>query len=773
MHWQRTIADILIMLFCLIPKGWTQEYAWPTDASHFLTSSFAEYRPGHFHAGIDIKTWGQTGYQVFAVRDGYIIRLSVSPFGYGKVIYQKLDTGETAIYAHLDRFNPQLEHFAKQEQRKQNAYRINEYLSPDLFPVKKGELIGYTGASGIGSPHLHFELRDRNNAPMNPFLVGYKIQDTIPPLVSALSLTPLDARARINSDVVPLIAKPVRDARGNYTLPTMPLVSGKVGWAIDCFDQANGVENTFAVYRLNFYVDGTLQFSAVYDRFSYDETNYIDFDRDYRLLARGIGIFQKLYKEELNRLRFYAPAAAEIGILDCDPGLLAEQSGSGRLGAGAHQFLVEIADFFGNITTVTGKFFVGKVPSFKANYEWEAAERRLIVTISAEDSTDLAAVKFSLSGDYGRSWRNVVPIAIGNDSSGPGGFARSYSSKLFRPGTLLKVQLQADREPYSFPSFYYLNDSNRTAPAASELSLEKDFYDDYVRLKVIANGLLHGLPRVTVQQTGALPTSVPIWPTNLQEFYGVYALQPGKDGPMSIEVRAFDPMGQELLRYDALDMQTVQPGRGGSIASRNGDCRLHFDRGSVYKNLYLRLAEQPPLADAAYEAVGPIFEVHPQDVPLKESGELTLKYPPADSLPEKLGIYSRSKNGWKFVGNQLDRNNRTIRTRVSNLGAFTLIRDTAPPVVVITSPTNGAAVNNRQPTLTATVFDQLSGIASERSIVMKLDQIPVIAEYDPEDKKITYTPDAPLPPGEHTLSVWVTDNCNNITQVKHRFTILR
>ncbi|MDZ7317724.1 MAG: hypothetical protein ONB11_01105 [candidate division KSB1 bacterium] len=754
-------------------RGLAQEYAWPTDASHFLTSSFAEYRPGHFHAGVDIKTWGQVGYKVFAVRDGYIVRISVSPFGYGKVIYQKLDTGETAIYAHLDHFNPQLERFVKQEQKKQGAYRINEYLTPDLFPVKKGDVIGYTGSTGIGSPHLHFELRDRNNAPMNPFLVGYKILDTIPPLVSAISLTPLNVQARVNADVLPLILKPVRNASGNYALATVPLISGKVGVAIDCFDQANGVDNTFAVYRVNFYVDGNLQFAAVYDRFSYDETHYIDLDRDYRLLARGIGIFQKLYKEELNRLRFYSPVGADIGILDCAPHLPGEQSSQGRLGAGMHQFLVEIADFFGNTTSVTGKFVVGKIPSLKADYRWEAAAGRLVVAVAAADSADLADVKFSLTGDYGRSWRGLVPIVIGSDSSGPDGFVRNYTSKLFRPGTLLKVQLQADHLQFSSPSFYYLDDSNRTAPDAAELSLEKDFYDDYMRLKVVANGPLRGLPRVTVQQTGALAADVSMWQLDLHEFCGVYAFEPAKSGPLTIAVQAHNLLGQELLRYDQFDVQTVQPGRGGKIISQNGDCKLLFERGAVYKNLYLRLVELPPLADAAYEAIGSIFELHPQDVPLKESGWLELKYPAEDPLPEKLGIYSRSKNGWKFVGNQLDRNKGTLQARVSNLGAFTLIRDTIPPSVVITFPTDGATMNNRQPTLTATVSDRLSGIASERSIVMKLDQLEVIAEYDPEDKKINYTPDEPLSPGEHTLSIRATDNCNNTTLVKHRFSVLK
>lgn len=99
---------------------------------------FAETRPRRMHAAIDIKTWNRTGYKVFAVRDGYIQRIRVSPFGYGKVIYQKLDTGEIALYAHLDGFNPELEAYVARQQEKSGKYSIDRYLTEDAFPVKKG-----------------------------------------------------------------------------------------------------------------------------------------------------------------------------------------------------------------------------------------------------------------------------------------------------------------------------------------------------------------------------------------------------------------------------------------------------------------------------------------------------------------------------------------------------------------------------------------------------------------------------------------------------------
>ena len=88
-----------------------------------LTSAFGEYRARRFHTGIDVKTWGKTGYKIFAIRPGYILRVSVSPGGYGKAVYLKLDTGETAVYAHLSKFNDKIQNLVDREQRRLGKYR--------------------------------------------------------------------------------------------------------------------------------------------------------------------------------------------------------------------------------------------------------------------------------------------------------------------------------------------------------------------------------------------------------------------------------------------------------------------------------------------------------------------------------------------------------------------------------------------------------------------------------------------------------------------------
>ena len=769
----RRLLIILIFFHLFYDTGIAQDYLWPTDASQYLTSSFAEYRPGHFHAGIDIKTWGRIGYKVFAIRDGYIMRIGISPYGYGRVLYQRLDTGEIAVYAHLSRFNNALERYAKGQQQRKGEYRINHYLKANQFPVKKGAVIAYTGASGIGSPHLHFEMRDAKNNPTNPFLFGYQVEDTIPPLARAVSVTPLDFRSRVDSDVIPLIEKPVRLGNGKYQFTSTPLVSGNIGFAIDCYDQANGVSNKFAVYKLDFYVDGNLFFSAKYDKFSYSVTGLIDLDRDYRLMSRGVGRFQKLYKSRFNQLSFYRPQGSEAGIIACNPATTDNPPGSNRPGKGKHQFVIELYDFFGNLTTVAGNFIVGEKKQVYADFQFVKPDKLYLTHIRDKFGHEIQNPDIMVSLNRGRSWKKMPVDFTDNDSDSTAPIVQEYLLQSIQPNTVVKIRATDDHRVPMLPAYYIVENDTFEPFPSTNLIVEQEFYDDYIRFNVTSDRIVKETPRLFVQQIGLPAIEVKLWQNRFNEYIGVYQLVPGKDGPLSIETRAKDLSGREILCWDQIDIHTVSPYRGGSIQSKDNRCRVAFNKNAVYENLFLRIENRGFLDDPNYDFVGAMYEVFPQDIPLKRSGTIKLQYPADDPLPEKLGIYRVGTRRHSFAGNAIDSSNHTIASSVSNLGAFTLIRDVEPPTIEIRYPNSNAQLRNGKPTLLARVRDELSGIANERSIVMRLDGKKVIAEFDPDAKTVKFKPDVPLSAGEHSVSVWAKDRCNNERIVTHNFYIVK
>ena len=96
------IIKNIIILICFLCTISAQNYLWPVKAKKELTAIFGEERPGRYHTGIDVRTFGNIGYELIAIDSGYISRIRTSSKGYGKTVYIKLNDGNTAVYAHLD-----------------------------------------------------------------------------------------------------------------------------------------------------------------------------------------------------------------------------------------------------------------------------------------------------------------------------------------------------------------------------------------------------------------------------------------------------------------------------------------------------------------------------------------------------------------------------------------------------------------------------------------------------------------------------------------------
>ncbi len=341
--------------------SYSQDLLWPTDASYLITSTFCEFRPGHFHAGIDIKTWAASGYKIFAVEDGSVIRIKTSPYGYGRVLYLKLSNGTRAVYAHLADFSPRFKTILIQEQDRLGRYSIDKYFSEGELPVKKGEVLGYTGRSGTKIPHLHFEIRDKNNTPVNPFIAGFRIKDTISPTVTFVAVTPLSERSQVNGDYISQIIPVVSEDNNHYVFADTVFCKGEIGFSISTYDMADGASNKFAPYRMTLFLNDTLVFSTKYDSLSFDQTRQIYLDRDYRLMKLGRGYFHKLYRSPGNTLDFYYFKGKRAGIIDCRDNQLPHNKkitviddGSFILSPGVHKIKIIVSDFYNNISVVRG-----------------------------------------------------------------------------------------------------------------------------------------------------------------------------------------------------------------------------------------------------------------------------------------------------------------------------------------------------------------------------------------------------------------------------------
>ncbi len=106
--------QLIVMLFTTLLMA--QNYRWPIHASQSLSATFCEYRTGHLHAGIDIKTWGEMEVPCVAIADGYIEGIVIGYNGYGRGIFIRLADGNLAIYGHLERFTAEMEQMIHDKQ---------------------------------------------------------------------------------------------------------------------------------------------------------------------------------------------------------------------------------------------------------------------------------------------------------------------------------------------------------------------------------------------------------------------------------------------------------------------------------------------------------------------------------------------------------------------------------------------------------------------------------------------------------------------------------
>lgn len=286
----------------------TNAFISPVDIPIFLSGSFAELRSNHFHSGIDIKTQGAEGKNIFASADGYISRIRISPYGFGKALYIIHPNGFTTVYAHLRNFTQEIEKWAKSEQYKLQKFDVDLFPPAGLLKVKQGQLIAYSGNSGSSQgPHLHFEVREsRTEEPIDPLLFGFAVKDFTRPKINGLRIYPADAESSVNGSLKPLDLE-LAGWGASYRLKSNDTieVAGDVYFGLDVHDLMNNSSNKNGINLFQVFVDSILQFHWEANKFNFNETRYINSFIDYATYHRTGKRYMLTRKAPQNKLSMY------------------------------------------------------------------------------------------------------------------------------------------------------------------------------------------------------------------------------------------------------------------------------------------------------------------------------------------------------------------------------------------------------------------------------------------------------------------------------------
>ncbi len=288
-----------------IPKNYFQS---PLGIPLYLAGNFGELRSNHFHSGLDMKTQGKEGFNIYATADGFVSRVKISPWGYGKTIYIDHPNGYTTVYAHLQRFKGNIAKIVKQHQYEMENWEIDWYPSDTLMSVKKGDIIALSGnTGGSGGPHLHFEIRETESEfPVNPLLFGFPIKDNIKPLIQSITLTPLNDTSYVNNKRKTQRFL-VTGSAGTYKLKYATPINayGEIGIGIETIDKLNGNGNRNGIYSIELFKNSTTIYKSEMKKFSFDESRALNSLIDYKMFLTQKIRFQRSYIEPNNHLNIY------------------------------------------------------------------------------------------------------------------------------------------------------------------------------------------------------------------------------------------------------------------------------------------------------------------------------------------------------------------------------------------------------------------------------------------------------------------------------------
>lgn len=305
----------LFLFTTTIEQSFSQEivkgyFRSPLDIPLFLSGGFGEHRANHFHTGLDIKTQGVEGKKVYATADGFVVRIRVNHYGYGKALYIQHPNGYTTVHGHLSGFNSKMEKYIRQQQYLQETEEIDLDKLPDtLFRVKKGEVVAYSGNSGSsGGPHLHYEIRETaTENPLNPLLFGFNIEDNIPPRILHLKVYPLDDTSSVAGTNAPMTYGVSLTDAGYIIINNSPIQAyGRIGVAIHANDQLNGSGNICGIYELELKNNGALIFKQVMKKLDFKTNRYINTHADYQDLEKYKRDYHKSFINGNNLLPIYS-----------------------------------------------------------------------------------------------------------------------------------------------------------------------------------------------------------------------------------------------------------------------------------------------------------------------------------------------------------------------------------------------------------------------------------------------------------------------------------
>jgi hypothetical protein len=763
------------------------ELLWPTDAGRCVTSTFCEFRADHFHSGLDISTWGKVGYRCFALADGEIYRARVSCGGYGRAVYVRLADGRTVVYAHLSRFAGALEDSVRAIQESAGSAYFDREFPAGTFPVRRGDVVAFTGQSGVGVPHLHVEVRDAAERPLDPLRNGLLARDTSPPWVACVSLTPLTPASSVDGRTATLLldVHPA-EARAKGRIPRVIPVEGDVGLAVEVDETADACRFRLAASRLELREGEDLRYAVDYDGFAFPETGHLDLQIDPRFSYPDVGQFHLLYRSPGYDLPFPRDGSSPDGVVRGDDGVPET----------LRTLEVRALDAAGNAGTVQLTLSFAAPPEVRALSARVARAARPDSIEAALDATwndvvevdgaiarggrEVVDVDLDWSPDGGRTWIDGIRTPIHPDDS----FHASVplGSRIpgaGREGVVVRAVVRDVLGASSVPRAIALGEGDAPAAVAptAEVVTRGRWTEVHIDESFPWGAMAGGEEGARSGRTGEAsdePSMVPVLVR--PDGRGVRIVVPARAGGggrrdwsgIGEAGSGLDAWGRPVpLAFDV--PPTFQPGRSRMITSPDGRASYALDPDSFREPCALVIREGPPSAPAPGElrSLGPLYSLESGSVAPIARWRITLDaaLPPENAA--RVGIFVQERGRFRYIGGRDAQDGARWSTDSRTLLGVGLFEDARPPTL-------GAPrleVRHGRTRLLFHADDSGSGIDCD-DVEVLFDGRPIVHELDDETGDVVAYP--PLPTtagGGGTFEMRVLDRCGNAARRVERVTL--
>ena len=741
------IYQLIFLAFFEI--SFSQEYLWPTKEGKIISSNFGEPRPRRFHAGIDIISKEKNiNHEIFAVEDGYIQKIKISSNGYGKVIYQKLIDGNIIIYAHLSSFNNLLNQISNIEQEKNNSYEIEKFFDKNEFLIKKGDLIGYLGETGGAyGPHLHFEIRDSLNRPINPLLNGFGIIDKHRPIPNEIALTPLDKNSIINGHNLTQIFNLKKKDIGQYEFPDTIHVYNKFGISLKSIDKINGLSWKYNITGISLNVNDVELFRIEYDKYDFKNNHLEEITIDNSLRRLNDGDFHRLFLID-NNLKTNFIKNNSNGILN--------------LSQGYHNVLIKVFDHNNNISTIKGTFYV--TPPIQIDVK---------IIEKKEDSVFFQMIPKG----------NPFPIQnfvcyIFNKKGFPEKKLGNLSLKKTKKGLIIELsekdlnnkilqfiginKFGAISEPLNYPYEVIYDDYLKTDFQLNISHLEKT-----VIFEISSKSFLPHKTEIKVKKDDVT------FLNHKQLRPGVFHTSPLKINELknmkNITFNILSNPKRELIFSFEPSISTFSK----STFSNDKNCNLIIHENTFYDTTAFwirKVINNNTIKDG--RQISDIYQLNPFNIPLKDSAVVKIKLKDFESIDKKGIFYYDKKEGWTYLKSKYDNKNKFFETSLFSLESVVILEDTIKPIIKEIFPgNNGIYKSSDVKEIKLKINDELSGIYNKNQVDITLDSKKIFFDYHPIKKTIKHNLINRLTPGNHEIIISAKDNVGNITIKKINFDI--